>query len=326
MTRTLEGRVVDPVQGERLARVQTEGEEIVEVSAIESSSGAHYIFPGFIDLHVYDETDAAAHGLTGYLLTCGTSPAAEIDAFLRDRTLGPTCLGVHLEGPFINRDAAGAQPSEHVQPVDLDLLHGWLATDRVRLMTIAPDIEDGLAAIRAVAESGVVASIGHTRANFYTARAAVDAGARFATHLWNAMSGFTARTPGAIGTLLADTRVTLGLITDGRHLHPVTEQLTFEIAGPSRIAATSDVVSPPQERPEDGKLLGGDRIGAAITKRLTPYGLEAAAAMTSLTPACVLGLSDRGRIAPGYRADFAVLDEEFEPVETIARGASIWAR
>lgn len=324
MTRTLEGRVVDPVDGEHLARVQISDDRIADVSSLETSDETNYILPGFIDVHLYDDTDVAAHGVTGYLLTCGTSPAETVNDFLGARPVGAVCLGAHLEGPFLNPDAAGAQAREHIIPVDRDLLRAWLATDAVRMVTVAPEIEGGLDAVRTISESGAIASIGHTRANYYTTRAAVDEGARFATHLWNAMSGFTARVPGAVGTLLADERMTVGLITDGRHLHPVTEQLTVKIAGPSRIAATSDLVPPPHERPEDGKLLGGDRLGAALVKRLAEYGLEAAAAMTSLTPARVLGLDDRGRIAPGYRADLAVLDSELSPVETIAGGTSIW--
>jgi N-acetylglucosamine-6-phosphate deacetylase len=323
-TRALEGRVVDPLDGERFARVEIENETIVSVTPIDADSGSSYIFPGFIDVHVYDESQTAASGVTGYLLTCGTAPPEQIATFLRDRATDPTCLGVHLEGPFINADAAGAQPVEHVQPVDLELLESWLDSDRIRLITLAPEVEGGLDAIRRIAETPVVAGLGHTRANYYTTKAAIELGARFATHIWNAMSGFTARTPGAIGTLLADERVTLGLIPDGRHLHPVTEQLTLQIAGADRIAVTSDLVPPPHERPEDGKLLGGDRIGAALVRRLADHGLEAAATMTSLTPARLLDLDDRGRIAPGYRADLALLDSNFEPIETISAGTSIW--
>ena len=170
-----------------------------------------------------------------------------------------------------------------------------------------------------------MASIGHTATNYYTTRAAVERGATFATHVWNAMSGFRARSPGAIGTLLADERVTLGLIGDGRHLHPVTEELTFRAAGPARLALTSDMVPPPQEEP-DGKLRGGDRCGAALVERMAArFGLPAAAEMACLTPARVLGLEDRGRLAPGFRADLAVLDPDFTPRETIVAGESAWS-
>lgn len=325
-TRTLEGRVVDPLDGEHNARVELDGDRIVGVEPREFRADAPYIFPGFVDLHVYDWAETAAYGVTSFLATCGTRPVDEVTTFLDSHPAEGSRVGVHLEGPFLNPEAAGAQAEEHIVPIDPELLERWLATGRATLVTIAPEIEGGLEAIRSIAASGAVASVGHTRANFYTTKAAVECGARFATHLWNAMSGFTARVPGAIGTLLVDERVTLGLNTDGRHLHPVTEQLTIAVAGPARIAATSDLVPAPHERPDDGKLLGGDRIGAALLQRLASFGLVDAAAMTSLTPARVLGLADRGRVAAGFRADLAVLDDELSPLETIVAGATVWHR
>lgn len=322
--RTIDARVVDPVAGELGARVEVDGSEIVAVEPRELETDAPYLFPGFVDLHVYDWAQTAEAGVTSFLATCGTRPADEVSAFIDEHPRDASRVGVHLEGPFLNVEAAGAQPAEHVQPLDPDLLGEWLAADAVRLVTIAPEIEGGLEAIRTISAAGVVASIGHTRANYYTTKAAIESGARFATHIWNAMSGFTARVPGAIGTLLADERVTVGLIADGRHLHPVTEQLTIQLAGPERIAVTSDVVPAPHERPEDGKLLGGDRLGAFLVQRLAGYGLDRVATMTSLTPARVLGLADRGRVAPGFRADLALLDAELRPIETIVGGASVW--
>jgi len=118
--------------------------------------------------------------------------------------------------------------------------------------------------------------------------------------------------------------VTLGLIADGRHLHPTTEALTVQAAGAGRIALTSDLVSPPQERP-DGKLLGGARSGAEVVRRMAPrYGLAETAMMASLVPARAVGLDDRGRIAPGYRADLAVLDAAYRARETVVGGETVW--
>jgi N-acetylglucosamine-6-phosphate deacetylase len=192
----------------------------------------------------------------------------------------------------------------------------------VRLVTVAPELRDGLRAIERIASAGVVAAVGHTHANSTTTRAAVDAGARFATHVWNAMAPLRARSTGPIPRLLVDDRVTLGLIADGRHLHPALEELTFRAAGSGRIALTSDLVPPPGHR-RDGTLLGGDRCGAALVARMARFGLPEAAAMASLVPARLLGLDDRGRIAPGYRADLAVLGAEFRPIETLVGGARV---
>lgn len=138
------------------------------------------------------------------------------------------------------------------------------------------------------------------------------------------MGSLRQRAPGAIGALLLDERVTLGLIADGRHLDPLVEDLTLQVAGPERIALTSDMVAPPREG-ADGGLLGGDRCGAALVARMARHGLAEAATMASLAPARALGLGDRGRLVPGFRADLAVLDERFSPLETLIGGETVWA-
>lgn len=324
--REIQGLLVDPVDGARPGALAIDGDTIVAAEYGPGYPDAPLVVPGLIDLHVYDTHHTRANGVTGYLATVGTSAPGMVEAFLAALPDEPDCLGAHVEGPYINPEAAGAQAIEHVRPVDVDELEGWLATGRVRLVTLAPEVDGGLDAIARIVAAGAVASIGHTRANYYTTAAAIRTGARFATHVWNAMSGFTARVPGAVGTLLADERVTLGVIADGRHLHPVTEAITLRVAGPARVALTSDLVPPPQER-EDGKLLGGDRIGTALLRRVSAtHGLAAAAEMASLTPARVLGLADRGRLCPGFRADVAILDESLDPCETIVAGRTVWSR
>jgi N-acetylglucosamine-6-phosphate deacetylase len=310
---TLEGLVVDPIDGLFPGQVAIEGSRIAAVERLEDGPAAPLLFPGFVDLQVYAPDEVARHGVTGYLLATRTVAAPN----------DPLCLGLHLEGPFLNPDAAGAIPVEELTPVDLDALEEWLASGLVRLVTVSPELSGALDAIALVAESGAVAAVGHTRANVYTTRAALDAGARFATHLWNAMRPLGARTTGPVAELLLDDRAVLGLIADGRHLHPRTEELTVRVAGPERIALTSDLVPLPAHRP-DGTLLGGSRCGGELVGRMARFGLAEAAAMASLVPARVLGLSDRGRIAPGYRADVAVLARDFTSLETLVGGRAVW--
>jgi N-acetylglucosamine-6-phosphate deacetylase len=327
VTRELHGLLVDPIDGARPGVLRIEGSAIAAVETVAGEVEAPLVFPGFVDLQIYDYARCREQGVTGYLATVGTSARGVVERFLEALPDDPACLGAHVEGPYLNPEKAGAQAVEHIRPVDLAELEGWLGTGRVRLVTLAPEVDGGFDAIDRIVAAGVVAAIGHTRTNHYTTRAAIDRGASFATHLWNAMSGFRAREPAAIGTLLADERVTLGLIADGRHLHPATEEITFRAAGPMRIALTSDMVAPPRENPETGKLFGGDRCGAALVARMAArFGLAEAAAMASLTPAGVLGLADRGRLAPGYRADLAVLEADFSPRETILAGETVWAR
>jgi N-acetylglucosamine-6-phosphate deacetylase len=309
---TLEGLVVDPVDGAFRGEVAVEDGTIVGVERLDDVPAHPLLFPGFIDLQVYAPEGIGAWGVTGYLLaTRGVVPLTD-----------PLCLGLHLEGPFLNPEAAGAIPTDELAPVDLQALDQWLASGLVRLVTVAPELPKGLDAIEAVAARGAVAAVGHTQANSLTVGAAIEAGARFATHLWNAMAPARARSTGPVPRLLVDDRVTIGLIADGRHLHPVVEELTMRVAGPARIALTSDLVPLPVHRGE-GRLLGGDRCGAALVARMARFGLAEAAAMASLVPARLLGLADRGRIAPGYRADLAVLDPDFRPRETLVGGLRI---
>lgn len=326
MPQTLDGLLVDPVDGARPGRLQLAGELIVAVEELPGGPEEPVIFPGFVDLQIYDWEPARTQGVTGYLATVGTSARGVVERFLAALADDPSCLGAHVEGPFLNRDVAGAQAVEHIRPVDLDELGGWLAGGNVRMVTLAPELHGAFAAIELIAAAGAIPALGHTATNHRTASLAIDQGARFATHVWNAMSGFRARAPGAVGAFLEDERITLGLIADGRHLHPTTESLTVRAAGPRRIALTSDLVRPPQELP-DGRLLGGDRCGAALVRRIAArFGLAESAAMASLVPAELLDLTDRGRLAPGFRADLAVLDGALEPLETLVAGASVWSR
>jgi N-acetylglucosamine-6-phosphate deacetylase len=307
------GLLVDPLDGVRPGAVVVDGESIAAVEDADAPEGDLIVAPGFVDLHVYEAAALAAQGVTSYLVTA-RQPVEFPDA---------RCVGVHLEGPFLNPDAAGAIPVEELLPVDLELLAGWLDTGRVRLVTISPELPGALDAIRLVAERCAVAAVGHTHANAVTTRAAISAGARFATHLWNAMAPLRARATGPVPELLLDERVVLGLIADGRHLHPRNEELTLRVAGCERVALTSDVVAVPHVA-ETGRLLGGDRAGAGLVRRMRRFGLAEAVLMASLVPARVLGLSDRGRLAPGFRADLAILDRDLRCVETVAGGRRIW--
>jgi N-acetylglucosamine-6-phosphate deacetylase len=308
---TLEGLLIDPIGGSRPGVLTIEDGLIVEVEE-RAVSSAFRIFPGFIDLQVYDPSGLLATGVTGYL------QAAQRPLETKD----PLCLGLHLEGPFLNTAAAGAIPAERLLPVDLGLLSEWLGRGDVRLVTIAPELQGGLDAVALTAESAV-AAIGHTHANAATTRAAIESGARFATHVWNAVAPLRARSTGPMSTLLLDERVVLGVIADGRHLHPCVEALTVRTAGPGRIALTSDRVAEPLT--PDHRLAGGSRSGAELVRRFARFGLPEAAQMASLVPASLLGLGDRGRLAPGFRADLAVLDQDLRPLKTIVRGETVWA-
>jgi N-acetylglucosamine-6-phosphate deacetylase len=293
--------------------VTIEDGTIVSVERQDAVPTERLLLPGFIDLQVYAPEGIGQQGVTGYLLA--TREVAEQE--------DPLCLGLHLEGPFLNPEAAGAIPRAELAPVDKGLVREWAArSDLVRLVTIAPELPGALGAIEGLAAAGIVVGLGHSLANELTTGAAVDRGATFATHVWNATRPVKARSTGPVPRMLLDERVTLGLLTDGRHLHPLVEELTVRVAGPERIALTSDLVPWPAER-ADGTLLGGNCSGAALVARMARFGLVEAATMASLVPARLLGLVDRGRIAPGFRADVAVLAPDFDPLETLVAGKAL---
>jgi N-acetylglucosamine-6-phosphate deacetylase len=246
-------------------------------------------------------------------------------------------LGAHLEGPFLNPARAGAIPPEFMFPAEPARLARLLdaAPDTLRLMTIAPDAPGALDLIPTLVERGIVASLGHTAADYDLFQRALVAGARHTTHLFNAMTGIAHRAPGAAGAALTDDRATVELIADGHHIHPAILALALRAKGASRAALVSDAVGPaglpPGEydwlarrvvsdgetvRLPDGTLAGSlgtlDRALRVVTAPL-PDGaglsLVEAAHVLATTPARILGLSTKGQIALGYDADLVAIDD-----------------
>src|SRR5208337_2847857 len=200
--------------------------------------------------------------------------------------------------------------------------------------------------IARLAEAGIVVSLGHSDATAEEAQAVFDAGARAATHLYNAMSQLSSRAPGVVGAVLADPRVICGLIADGEHAHPAAYRAAIAAKGARGIALVSDAMPPAAGGPDVYELQGrrmtrvgrkliaedGALAGAAITMRdaidyvVKALGLPLAQALTmaTLTPARLLGLDDRiGRIAPGYRADLVHLTDALDVAEVWARGRGL---
>ncbi len=316
----VEGVLVDPVEGAFEGRLVVEGDRIGRVERT-SVSGDAVVFPGLIDHQVNDAVAVEAEGVTAYLAARTSSARGVVERFLEQLPPDP-CVGAHVEGPYLNPNARGAHAAEHVRQVDLAELDDWLSSARVRVVTLAPELPLALDAIERIVAAGAVAAIGHTLASADEARAAVERGARLGTHVWNAMGSLRQRAPGAIGSLLLDDRVTLGLVADGRHVDPLVEELTVRAVGPTRIALTGDFAVPSVTA--DGALAGGDKLGAALVRRAARFGLAEAATMASLVPARLLGFEDRARLAPGYRADVAVLDKSLAARTTIRAGTVTW--
>ena len=286
-------------------------------------------------------------GVTAFLPTLISSPAAAyppaIAAFQAARGApGATPLGLHLEGPFLSPKRPGAHRQDVIEAGDDHLFRELVAADAVRLMTLAPETPGAIERIRRARESGVTVSLGHTEATYDEFGAGVDAGATMATHLYSAMSAFGHRAPGAAGAALVDDRVTVGLIADGIHAHPAAIRLACRAKGSEGVALVSDMMTaagmPPgsyalggrpvtvdttSARLADGTLAGSIlTLDQAVRNVIAWAGVEPASAirMASEVPARVLGLCDRGTIAPGLAADLTLFDHDLAVVATIVNG------
>ncbi len=306
--------------------------------------------PGFIDLQVNGVGDVdftsdpgsigragellARHGVTSYLATIVTSPRGTVEAAIAARrelvrapAAGAVPIGLHVEGPFISPERAGAHDPDHLRPPDLAEVDTW-DPRHVRLVTLAPELPDAIGVIERLASSGIVPSIGHTDADAATTARGIDAGARYATHLFNAMPPLGHRDPGPVGTLLADERMTIGLIADGRHVDPVV----LGIAARAMCGRPSIVSDGVGERLGTHPVRDGHRADGTMAGGLAglDYGVRAMAAIigpdaaieaVTATPARLLGLDDgRGFIRLGGRADLVLLTDRLEVSATIVGG------
>ena len=286
----------------------------------------------------------ARHGVTAFLPTVVSSPRGTVDAALDALPAAvpgePIALGLHVEGPYLSPARAGAHDPTLLRDPDPDEIARWIGSGALRIVTLAPEREGAIAAIERLVTGGVVVSIGHTDADAPTTARAIDAGATYATHLFGAMSPFHHRAPGAPAALLADERVTVGLILDGHHLDPMVVGLVARLA-PGRVSLVSDAIAALGLGDGEHRLGGRTvrvRDGAARlpdgTLAGSVVGLDACvrafgaitgsprAAVTAVTetPARVLGDPERGRLEVGARADLVLLDDRLGVRMTIIGG------
>jgi N-acetylglucosamine-6-phosphate deacetylase len=331
------------------------------------------LLPGLIDLQVngcYGQDLAAVDqagwarvvrrlpgtGTTAFLPTFITAPVGELDRALRSAAgfvaglpAGARVLGVHLEGPFLSPARAGAHRREWMVPALPAAVAGLLAAGSglVRVVTLAPEVESGLAAVAQLASAGVVVSVGHSDATAGQVAAAADAGARMVTHLFNAQRPFHHREPGVVGQALTDPRLTSGLIADRSHVAAAAVAMAFA-AAPGRICLVTDAIAA-AGMPPGRYLLGGEPVtvgpgdGAAPLRRdgtlagsvlrmdravanVVAAGIGLAEAVTAATriPADLIGRPDLGRLAPGAAADLAWLGDDLRTIAAWVGGEQVY--
>jgi len=326
------------------------------------------LVPGFVDLHVHggaggshddgaDGIRAAValhrrHGTTRSVLSLVANPVPDLvgslGAIRAAMAADPTILGAHLEGPFLSPHAAGAHAHEHLvdpTPARIDALLE-AGEGVLRQVTIAPELEGALDAIRRLVAAGVVAAVGHTTCSGDAARAAFDAGATVMTHAFNAMPGIHHREPGPVVAALADARVTLELILDGVHVAPSVASLLLR-AAPGRVALITDAMAAAGSADgryrlgaldvdvRDGiaRLAGADTIAgstltqdAALRIAVREVGLALPDAVAALTvvPARAMRLDDRiGLLRAGHAADVVALTPDLAVSRVWADGVEL---
>lgn len=325
--------------------------------------------PGFVDVQVngYAGIDFTTADLDGYrtassalartgvttaVATVPTaSPADYAPALAVARAAcsspmpGTRYLGVHLEGPFLSPQRAGAHRVDWLLPPDLELARWWLAQGPIVMMTLAPELAGATELIEALVGEGVIVALGHSDAGKSVAQRAFDAGASMVTHLWNAQRQPTSREPALGGVGLARHDVHVGVICDLVHVDADTVRLSLAAAGERFVAVTDAVAwagmpdgsyrsglgevvkAAGAIRRLDGTLAGSATSMDEMLRNLVSLGVDLPRAVATMTmsPATALGAhgSGRGRLEVGAVADVVVLDEALAVSEVLIRGASV---
>ncbi len=360
--RLTEAMVFDPKEGFVRRDLSIQDGKIAPEGGEEISLPGCYLIPGLTDLHFHgcvgeDFSDASAAGLQAmadYELSRGITQICPAGMTLGEDTLTRICenaaahsakntggaelAGLHLEGPFLSMAKKGAQNGAFIHDPDAGMLRRLqkAANGLVKLVTLAPEQPGAEEFIRAARQEGVTVSLGHTTADYDTASAAYKAGARQATHLFNAMPPFTHRAPGVVGAAFDSPEVKVELICDGVHIHPSVVRAVFKLFGADRVILISDSLRA-TGMPDGRYPFGGQEIEVhgnratmagdpntlagsvsdlmACLKTAVSFGIPLAGAVTAaaVNPAKVLGIYDRlGSLDVGKQANVAVLDERLD--------------
>lgn len=333
------------------------------------------VAPGFIDLHLHgasgfsfntaDERQldcilehSLAHGTTGVLATLYMDESRRflgavrrLREYARKGRFRGVLQGLHLEGPFINPDMAGAMNNEFVWT---PTLQNWLRLKKcggsqIRIMTIAPEVPGALEVMQKAAQDQVILAIAHSRAAYESIELAIDNGLTQVTHIFNAMEPMHHRMPGIVAAAMLKRELKVHLIADGVHVHKAIMELLYRLKGVGGIVLITDAISLTGQMDGaftmagrkvqvrqgtaylgDGRLAGSTlTMERAVKTMMDTVGVPLAEAvrMASLNPARVLGLEHRkGILAVGKDADLVVLNPDFKVQMTVVGGRIVWER
>jgi N-acetylglucosamine-6-phosphate deacetylase len=359
------------IQGDQIARIVDEEVDVVVQRALDLEG--LMVLPGFVDVHIHgaaglDAMTASAddlhsvarflarQGVTAWLPTLVPAPGddyqravAAIEELMGQqdaRAAAARVVGVHYEGPFVSQHQCGALNAQFFSNfatlADLERLPTIKMKNATHMMTLAPEVEGGVALISELKRRGWVVSIGHTRAAVDVLDKAYAAGARHMTHFMNAMPPLHQRAPGPVGWGLSNNQVSCDVIADGIHLDPFVLSLLVKLKTPDRLVLISDAIAAAGKGDGEYKIWGeaitvkdgrtsntrGSIAGSVITmldaeKMMLSLGVNQVdiARMTAANPARLLGLyDDCGSIEEGKRADLVGLDDAGNVRLTIVGG------
>jgi len=359
-----------------ISAVSSQDQKAIPASARLVDLGDSVLAPGFVDIHMHggaglDVMRASpaelphlnqfltTHGVTGYFPTTVAAPLDQTcvalerlaDAIEGSRDFkaadggAPQAqpLGIHLEGPFLSHKRRGVHPPEYLAEPTVQLFERlWQAArGHVRMMTIAPELPGALEVIAEASRRNVLVSIGHSDAVLEAARAGVKAGARHATHTFNAMRPLDHRDPGILAEVLTDSRLTADIIVDGIHVMPEVVQLFLQAKGIDHAVLITDATAaagmpdgtyqlgPIQVEVKNGRCtMDGKLAGSVLTMdravrnviHFADWSLQDAVRAATLNPARAVGLAKHGQLVPGAEANLVVLSPDGEVRKTIVRG------
>ena len=369
------------VEGTCIAAIGHRDEIRIPPEAADYVAGEMTVVPGFVDVHIHgagghDVMEAntraldriaatvARYGTTSLVATTVTAPVDEtcrslegIARYIRSHEqpkdteekgrLAAEFVGIHLEGPFISKARRGVHPPDAIARPSVEVLQKFFdaADGLVKIVTIAPEIPGARELIEHAVAAKVVVAIGHTDADYDQARAAIQAGARHAVHMFNAMRPFTHRDPGVVGAILTDPEVTAEVIADGVHVAGPTIQVLLGCKGFDAVLLASDgiaatgmpdgnyrlgnfevAVKDGVARNSEGKLAGSTLTLDRALRYLVALGvpLKDAVRMATVLPARRLGLAGKkGVIAVGADADLVALTPDLRVAGVMTRGAGL---
>ena len=361
------------VEGKSIAKVTSQSETQIPPGAKHVDYGDCVLTPGLVDIHIHGsaghdvmqpdeqglrrmEEFLAKRGITSYY---PTTVAAPLDATLRSlewmansiesaqlNSVRAQALGIHLEGPFLSHIRRGVHlPENLLQPSIATFDKFWeAARGHIRVMTIAPELVGAVELIAEANRRGVCVSVGHSDADLATTRAAVAAGARHATHTFNAMRPLDHRAPGILGEVLSNPKVTADVIADGIHVHPTVVRFLLEAKGEQGAVLITDAMSA-AGMPDGPYKLGGMDVevkdgrvtregslaGSVLTldravrnvMEFAGWDLRPAIRIGTINPAQVAGAKGKGQIQAGADADLLALSENGEVRATMVKGQII---